>query len=54
MIEFDLVFLVHIKTVLNDSEATKETIQYLLEQDLLDNEWDVIDIKLLKERGKTK
>ncbi len=52
MIEFDLVLLVHIKTALSDSDSTEETVKYLLEQDLLDNEWDVIDIKILKERGK--
>lgn len=38
--EFEVTLTVKIKAVLNDPEATEQTVRFLVEEDLRDKGWD--------------
>lgn len=38
--EFDVTLTVKVKVVLDDPEATEQTVRFLLEEDLRDKGWD--------------
>lgn len=49
MKEFDVVLKVKLtRCVFDDDESNKNTVRYLVEQDLLDNGWDA-EVEVLEE-----
>ena len=47
--EFNVALIVKVNVVLDDSEATEQTVRFLVEEDLCDKGWDA-DVALLKEQ----
>lgn len=48
MKEFDVVLKVKLTRCVFDDESNKNTVRYLVEQDLLDNGWDA-EVEVLEE-----
>ncbi|MBO6093436.1 MAG: hypothetical protein J6P40_07430 [Oscillospiraceae bacterium] len=44
--EFDVTLTVRVRTVLDDPEATEQTVRFLVEEDLRDKGWDAdVEVK---------
>jgi hypothetical protein len=47
MTSVDVTLQIRIKAEFEDKKSDSETVKYLIEQDLLDNNWDVEEIKII-------